>query len=102
DPQFEQYVVPVQKTEAEGSGKVNVAFVLDRGLIRDLSNGRIEQTGSLLDLAIDGPGYFVLQTPECERYSRNGHFRFAEQGQVLSDEGYILQGDGGAITLQPQ
>ena len=100
--QFEQYVVPVQATEAEGGGKVNVSFVLDRGVIRDLSKGRVEQTGSLLDLAIDGPGYFVLQTPQGERYTRNGHFRFDEQGQVVSDDGYALQSDGGAITLQPQ
>jgi flagellar basal-body rod protein FlgF len=100
--QFEQYMVPVQATEAEGGGTVNVSFVLDRGVARNLSMGRFEQTGSLLDLAIDGPGYFVVQAPEGERYTRNGHFRFDEQGQVVTDDGYVVQGDGGAITLQPQ
>ena len=100
--QFEQYMVPVQATEAEGGGTVNVSFVLDHGVARDLSAGRVEQTGSLLDMAIDGPGYFVVQTPEGERYTRNGHFRFDEQGQVVTDDGYVVQSDGGAITLQPQ
>lgn len=100
--QFEQYVVPLPATEAEGGGTVNVSFVLDRGLLRDLTTGRFEETGSLLDMSIDGKGYFVVQTPQGERYTRNGHFRLDEQGQVVTEEGYIVQSDGGAITLQPQ
>jgi flagellar basal-body rod protein FlgF len=99
---FEQYMVPVQATEAEGGGTVNVSFVLDRGVVRDLSAGRMEQTDSLLDMAIDGPGYFVVQTPDGERYTRNGHFRFNGDGQVVTEDGYALQSDGGAIALQPQ
>ena len=100
--QFEQYIVPVQATEAEGGGTVDVSFVLDHGVARILSEGRLETTGSMLDMAINGPGYFVVQTPEGERYTRNGHFRFDDQGQVVTDDGYVLQSDGGAITLQPQ
>jgi flagellar basal-body rod protein FlgF len=100
--QFEQYVVPLPATETEGGGTVNVSFVLDRGLLRDMTTGRMEQTGSLLDMAIDGNGYFVVQTPQGERYTRNGHFRLDEQGQVVTEEGYVVQSDGGAITLQPQ
>lgn len=102
DVAFEQYMVPVQATEAEGGGTVNVSFVLDRGVVRDLSSGRMEQTGSLFDMAIDGPGYFVVQAPEGERYTRNGHFRLDAQGQVVTEDGYVVQSDGGAITLQPQ
>jgi flagellar basal-body rod protein FlgF len=100
--QFEHYMVPVQATEAEGGGTVNVSFVLDRGVARDTSAGRVEPTGSLLDMAIDGPGYFAVQTPQGERYTRNGHFRLDEQGQVVTDDGYVVQSDGGAITLQSQ
>jgi flagellar basal-body rod protein FlgF len=100
--QFEQYVVPLPATEAEGGGQVNVSFVLDRGVLRDLTTGRFEQTGSLLDMSLDGDGYFVVQTPDGERYTRNGHFRLDEQGQVVTEQGYVLQSDGGAITLQPQ
>ncbi len=100
--QFEQYVVPVPATEAEGGGTVNVSFVLDRGVVRDLGAGRIQQTGSQLDLAIDGPGYFAVQTPDGLRYTRNGHFRFDDQGQVVTEDGYVVQSDGGAIQLQSQ
>ncbi len=53
--QFEQYMVPVQATEAEGGGTVNVSFVLDRGVTRDLSEGRFERTNAVLDFAVTGP-----------------------------------------------
>jgi flagellar basal-body rod protein FlgF len=101
---FEQYVVPVPATEAETEqgDTVNVSFVFDRGVARDLSEGRFEQTGSMLDMSIAGDGYFVVQTPAGERYTRNGHFKLDEQGRVVTDDGYEVQSDSGAITLQPQ
>jgi len=100
--EFQQFMVPVQATEAEGAGTVNVSFVLDHGVTRDLSDGRMDQTGGSLDLAITGPGYFAVQTPNGERYTRNGHFKLDDQGRVVTDDGYQVQSDSGAITLQPQ
>jgi len=100
--QFEEYMVPVQATEAEGGGTTNVAFVLDRGIARDLSEGRFDPTGGTLDMAIAGNGYFVVQTPDGERYTRNGHFSLNDQGQLVTDDGYQVQSDGGTVTLQPQ
>jgi len=100
--QFEQYMVPVQATEAEGDGTVNVSFVLDRGVVRDLSEGRFEQTNAVLDFALTGPGYFVVQTPNGDRYTRNGHFQLDDQGRVVTDDGYVVQSDGGAIQVQQQ
>jgi flagellar basal-body rod protein FlgF len=100
--QFEQFVVPVPASEAEGSGTVNVSFVLDRGEVRDLTDGRLETTGAPFDVALTGPGYFVVQAPEGERYTRNGHFRLDETGRLATEEGYAVQGEGGDIVLQPE
>ncbi len=100
--EFQQFMVPVPATEAEGGDTVNVSFVLDHGVTRDLSDGRMDQTGGALDLAITGPGYFVVQTPNGERYTRNGHFKLDDQGNVVTEDGYQVQSDSGAITLQPQ
>ena len=99
---FEQYMMNVAATEAEGGGTVPVSFVLDRGTVRDLSTGRFEQTNGVLDFALSGPGYFVVDTPEGERYTRNGHFQLDNQGRVVTDDGYVVQSDGGAIALQQQ
>jgi len=100
--QFEEYVVPVQATEAEQGDTVNVSFVYDRGVARDLSEGRFDPTGSTLDMAIAGSGFFVVQTPAGERYTRNGHFKLDDQGRVVTDDGFQVQSDAGAITLQAQ
>ena len=99
---FEQYVMDIAATEAEGGGTVPVSFVLDRGVVRDLSTGRFEQTNGVLDFALSGPGYFVVETPEGERYTRNGHFQLDNQGRVVTDDGYVVQSDGGAIAIQQQ
>lgn len=100
--EFEQYVVSVPASEAEPGDTVNVSFVYDRGVARDLSEGRFEQTGASLDMAIAGSGYFVVQTPDGERYTRNGHFKLDDQGRLVTDDGFQVQSDAGAITLQPQ
>jgi flagellar basal-body rod protein FlgF len=100
--QFEQYVVEVPANEAEGGDTVEVSFVFDRGTVRDLANGRLESTNVPTDVALNGPGYFVVQTPDGERYTRNGHFHFNENGTLVTDDGYSVLSQGGEIALQPE
>jgi flagellar basal-body rod protein FlgF len=98
--QFQQYIEPVPASEADGGGTVNVSFVLDHGTVRDLSEGRIEITDSPYDLALSGGGYFVVQTPQGERYTRNGHFTLDSSGRLVTTDGYPVQGEGGDVTIQ--
>jgi flagellar basal-body rod protein FlgF len=100
--QFEQFVVSVPASEAEGAGNVPVSFVLDRGEVRDLTDGRLEETGGPFDVALTGPGYFVVQTPDGERYTRNGHFRLDETGRLVTENGYAVQSQAGDILLRPE
>ena len=100
--QFEEYLETVPATEAEGGGTIDVAFVLDRGVVRDLTSGRFERTNGSLDFALSGPGYFVVETPDGERYTRNGHFQLDNEGRVVTDDGHVVQSDGGAIAVQLQ
>ena len=65
---------------AEGqSGPQQLSFVQDTGLVRDLSEGRMDTTGAPFDLAIHGKGFFVVQTANGDRYTRNGHFTLDER-----------------------
>lgn len=73
-----------------GVGVSEVGFNLEIGTFMD--------TGNKTDLAIGGDGFFVLQTPQGQMYTRNGHFSVNEAGQLVSQEGYVVQGVGGAIT----
>jgi flagellar basal-body rod protein FlgF len=98
--QFQEYVTPVQATEAEGGGTTNISFVLDHGVARDLSEGNVETTNAPFDFALSGGGYFVVQTPQGERYTRNGHFMLDEGGRLVTGDGFPVQGEGGEIAIQ--
>jgi len=74
-------------------------YVKINGSYTDLTQGSINRTGNALDAAIEGEGFFVLQTPEGLRYTRAGNFKLDAQQRIVSSEGYPVQGDGGDITL---
>jgi flagellar basal-body rod protein FlgF len=97
---FEEYITKVAPGEGQ-TGQQSVSFVKDAGVGRDISQGAIENTGAPLDLAINGKGFFAVQTPGGMRYTRDGHFTLDANGQVVTSEGYALQGDSGAITITP-
>jgi flagellar basal-body rod protein FlgF len=95
---FEELVQQVRPSEGQ-SGPQSVSFVQDTGVVRDLSEGRLERTGAPYDLAINGKGYFVVQTDAGERYTRNGHLSLNGDGQLVTDSGDPIQGDGGPIVV---
>jgi flagellar basal-body rod protein FlgF len=97
---FQEYVEQVTPPEGQ-DGPTTVSFVQDGGIVRDLSEGAHQQTAAPFDLAIQGKGYFVVQTANGERYTRNGHFTLDTAGQVVTDTGDAVQGDGGAISITP-
>ena len=97
---FEEYMEQVRPAEGQ-KGTQSVSFVKDAGNLRDLSQGELTHTGAPLDVAINGNGYFQVQTPAGMRYTRDGHFSLDANGQLVTSEGYPVQGDGGAITITP-
>lgn len=78
-----------------------IAFVDAWMLQRDFSTGPLEQTGNPLDMAIEGEGFFVVQTADGEAYTRDGRFAMDTQGRVITRSGDIVLGEGGPITIDP-
>lgn len=78
-----------------------VSFVLDRGTYHDFATGPNELTKNPLDVAIDGKGFFAVQTPGGERYTRDGAFQINAQGQLVTTGGNLVLGTSGPITFQP-
>jgi flagellar basal-body rod protein FlgF len=95
---FEEYIQQSQPAEGE-TGPQQISFVQDKGTLRDLTQGALTHTGAPFDLAITGKGYFTIQTPNGDRYTRNGHFTLDGSGQVVTEDGGVLQADGGAVTI---
>ena len=97
---FEEYITRVQGIEGQ-KGPQQVSFVKDAGIARDVSQGAINYTGSPLDVAINGKGFFVIATPAGDRYTRDGHFSLDQEGRIVTSDGQAVQGEGGAITVNP-
>lgn len=77
--------------------------VLDYGSYRDLSAGTLHQTHNTLDFALQGEGYFAVETGAGTQYTRNGSFSLNNNGDLVTQAGYaVLDENGGAITIPPE
>jgi flagellar basal-body rod protein FlgF len=98
---FEQFLDPTARHEHFPGNDRRIAFVLDRATLQDFSQGPLQRTESPLDVAIDGPGFFAIQTPNGERYTRAGNFHLNPQGQLVTNNGHLVLGQGGPIVFEP-
>lgn len=94
-PLFQEFLV----TADDGS---TTSFVEDVGLLRNLNPGSIQQTSNTLDVAISGEGFFVVDTADGPRYTRNGNWRLDEFGQIVVGTGNPVVDDAGLpIVVDP-
>lgn len=78
-----------------------VKFVLDDGVARDFTQGSMRTTGATFDLAIEGKGFFKVDTEAGERFTRDGRFTLSPEGKLTTQEGDAVQGEAGDIILDP-
>lgn len=71
-------------------------------VITDQQQGPAKQTDNPLDFAINGEGFFKIQTPNGIRYTRNGNFTLNSSGQLSTADGNLVLGDGGPIVLNSE
>jgi flagellar basal-body rod protein FlgF len=79
----------------------SVALTEARARYFDEAQGALEETGGVLDLAIEGEGYFTVRTPEGDRLTRAGAFTRNADGLVVNMDGHALVGEGGGEILIP-
>jgi flagellar basal-body rod protein FlgG len=66
----------------------------------DLAPGALRETGEPLDLALDGDGFFAVQTAAGTRYTRNGQFSIDAQGRLVTAAGRpVLGADGRPVEV---
>lgn len=68
-------------------------------LVTDFSQGNLIPTGGNLDVAIRGDGFIEVSTPFGTKYTRNGSMTLNENKELVTSEGYFIQGFKGNITL---
>jgi flagellar basal-body rod protein FlgG len=83
---------------AQSIGKGEMAG-LDVKEFTDFSEGSHRSTSNPLDLAVHGEGFFVLDTPQGMRYTRNGNFKLSEGGDLVNSNGQHVMGTSGRINF---
>lgn len=69
--------------------------------LTDLTQGGLRQTGGQLDLAVEGEGFFQVETPAGLRLTRNGAFFATPEGDMVTADGYRVLDAGGAPVFLP-
>lgn len=67
----------------------------------DFSQGELQQTGGRFDFAIEGPGFFMVETPEGPALTRAGAFSPTADGELAAPDGARLLDAGGAPVFVP-
>ena len=92
---------PYTRARAE-DGPARLNYVADWGMGRDFAQGSLEETSRPLDLAITGDGFFTLETPQGERFTRDGRFSMDAAGTLTAADGApVLGEDGAPVTIDP-
>jgi flagellar basal-body rod protein FlgF len=81
------------KDASLSSNQIDVASKID------FSQGQIVSTGRSLDIALEGKGFLVLETPEGPLYTRAGSLNVNTLGQLVDSSGRLVAGENGPIVI---
>lgn len=98
---FEEYLMPVADMDMARRRDGAMSYVHDLATIRDFTPGIMVQTGNPLDVALQGDGWFVVDTENGERYTRNGAFSTNAIGELIAQDGSRVLSTGGPIVFGP-
>lgn len=88
--------------EALGTARSADVELVGAGTTRvDSQAGALTASENPLDLALDGDGYFGIQTPGGARYTRAGNFQLDDQRNLVTTDGFAVRGEGGAPINVP-
>jgi len=98
-PSFRSMLVASSATRQGGWNRLVNEFAVLDGARLDMAQGNLEHTGNPLDLALEGPGFFAVQTKAGTLYTRNGTFRISASRQLVTSAGDPVLGESGLINL---
>lgn len=98
---FQEYLVEMDNTDTPTAR--TVAYVHDTALIRDFAEGEFKASGNPLDFALSGQNFFRVELPDgSERFTRNGHFRISDNGDIVNSQGHpVLDDAGNPVAILP-
>ncbi|QFT58366.1 Flagellar basal-body rod protein FlgF [Sulfitobacter sp. THAF37] len=91
---FSEYVRPVENGASYSMGQGNISST-------SFVQGALTQTGNPFDIAIEGDGFFLIETPQGERLTRGGAFSPSANGDLVTGDGLRVLDAGGAPIFVP-
>ncbi|WP_010141285.1 flagellar hook-basal body complex protein [Oceanicola sp. S124] len=91
---FSEYIQGVDDGPSISMAQGNIRWI-------DYAQGTLSPTGGSLDFAIEGEGFFLVQTPQGERLTRAGSFATSNAGDLVTNDGYPVLDAGGAPIFIP-
>ena len=101
-PGFRASIDAFRAVPLRGEGLPTRTFVVDSTPGTDFTPGVMQQTGRVLDVALDGRGWIAVQDANGnEAYTRNGSLQIQPNGILQTRNGLTVQGDAGPLTIPP-
>jgi flagellar basal-body rod protein FlgF len=95
-------VIFSEVVQARPGGADSVSMGAARVRNTDTTQGPLKQTGGTFDFAIDGDGFFLVDTPDGQRLTRAGVFTPNGDGELATPDGHrLLDGGGAPIFIPP-
>jgi flagellar basal-body rod protein FlgF len=91
---FSEFIRPVENGASYSIGQGNISST-------SFEQGTLTQTGNPFDMAIEGDGYFLVETPQGERLTRSGAFSPSANGDLVTGDGLRVLDAGGAPLFIP-
>jgi len=88
----------IESMNGSDIGEQNTGIHVD-DVVTSFDQGDLEQTDRLSDLALEGDGFFVVNTSDGIRYTRDGAFAVSSGGYLVNSEGNYVQGTNGNIYV---
>jgi flagellar basal-body rod protein FlgF len=83
-----------------GRGEPSLSMATAEAREINLSQGGLQQTGGTFDFAVEGDGFFQVETPEGNQLTRAGAFTLSPEGELVTAEGFrVLDAGGAPITV---
>ena len=86
------------QSTGESLGTLSTGSAINQTAL-DFKQGSLQVTGNPTDLALQGQGFFEIQTPNGIAYTRNGSFIRNDKAELTTTDGYHVIGRNGPITL---
>jgi flagellar basal-body rod protein FlgF len=94
-------VIFSEHVKASPNGGPSISMATSGGRFTTASQGVLTQTGGTFDLAIEGDGFFQIETPQGIRLTRAGSFIPTPEGDLVTPDGYRLLDAGAAPVFAP-